>query len=228
MQKDRNDLTPVGATSRVGSSAIELRELRPGLWRWVSFHPEWKQAVGSIAYDAGDDLVLVDPLVLEDDALDRLVHRVGKPVSILVTVYWHTRSADELARRYDARVLAARRARVPVARRAGDVETFEPGETIVGSVGALATARSSEVVYWLPQHRALVPGDVILGAKEGGLRLCPQSWLPASVKLADLAASLRPALELPVVRVLVSHGEPVLARGREALEQALAHAPSAA
>jgi glyoxylase-like metal-dependent hydrolase (beta-lactamase superfamily II) len=173
-------------------------------------------------------LILIDPLVLEEDALDDLVRNTGKPVSILVTVYWHTRSTGELARRYDGRVLAPRRARAPVARRAGAVETFEPGDVVTGDVHALPTARSSEVVYWLPEHRTLVPGDVILGGKDRGLRLCPQSWLPGTVKLGDLATSLRPALDLPVVRVLVSHGEPVLRRGRAALAQALDHAPSAA
>jgi hypothetical protein len=107
---------------------------------------------------------------------------VGKPVSVLVTVYWHTRSAGDVARIHGARVLSARRARAPVARRAGSVETFEPGDELAGCVRALPTARSSGVVYWLPTHRALVPGDVILGAAEGGLRLCPQSWLPGTVR----------------------------------------------
>jgi glyoxylase-like metal-dependent hydrolase (beta-lactamase superfamily II) len=194
----------------------------------MTFHPDWKAAVGSVAYEAPGDLILIDPLVTEEGSLDDLVRKVGKPVSILVSVYWHTRSAGGLAGRYDARVLAARKARAPVGRRAGVVETFEPGEEVAGGVRALATARASEVVFWLPPHRALVPGDVILGADGGGLRLCPQSWLPEKVKLADLAASLRPTLELPVVRVLVSHGTPVLARGRDALEQALRHSPPSA
>ena len=88
-----------------------------------------------------------------------------------------------LVRRHGARVLAARRARAAVERRAGTVETFAPGEEPVPGVRALPTARSSEGLYWLGEHRALVPGDVILGAGEGpGLRLCPESWLPGKVK----------------------------------------------
>ena len=67
-----------------------------------------------------------------------------------------------------------------------------------------------------------MPGDVLLGADGGGLRLCPRSWLPASTTVERLRASLLPLLELPVTRVLVSHGEPVLRNGRAALEQALA------
>jgi glyoxylase-like metal-dependent hydrolase (beta-lactamase superfamily II) len=67
-----------------------------------------------------------------------------------------------------------------------------------------------------------VPGDVILGAEGGGLRLCPDSWLPGSTGQSQLRSSLQPLLDLPVERVLVSHGEPVLRGGRQALERILA------
>jgi hypothetical protein len=51
--------------------------------------------------------------------------------------------------------------------------------------------------------------------------MCPESWLPGTKKHGDLAASLRPLLDLPVERILVSHGEPVLANGTRALVEAL-------
>lgn len=38
---------------------------------------------------------------------------------------------------------------------------------------------------------------------------------------AELAAALRPLLDLPIERVLVSHGEPALKGGRAALQNAL-------
>jgi glyoxylase-like metal-dependent hydrolase (beta-lactamase superfamily II) len=201
---------------------MDLRELRPGLWRWVTFHPEWRQDVGSVAYESGNDLVLIDPLLESDKALDGLVTRVGKPVSVLVTVYWHTRSADVIARRHGARVLAPSGGKAAVRRRASTAEAFKLGEPLPGGVEALGTVRGSEVVYWLPAHRALVPGDVLLGGDGGGLRLCPQGWLPTGRTTAALAKSLRPLLELPVSRVLVSHGEPVLRGGHAALEHVLA------
>jgi glyoxylase-like metal-dependent hydrolase (beta-lactamase superfamily II) len=88
-------------------------------------------------------------------------------------------------------------------------------------VQALASGRSTEVVYWIPEHGAVVPGDVLLGDGSGGLRLCPRSWLPAGVDHARLRTALRPLLELPVERVLVSHGEPVTQDARARLAAAL-------
>jgi glyoxylase-like metal-dependent hydrolase (beta-lactamase superfamily II) len=205
-------------------NSVQLRELRPGLWRWTAFHEEWKQTVGSVAYEADDALVLFDPLLDGGKKVDELVTRVGKPAVVLVTLYYHTRSSAEAARRYDARVLAPARGLAAVRRRAKVAEPFRLDDELPGGVQALPTARSSEVVFWIPPHRALVPGDVLLGDDGGGVRLCPPSWLPAGKSLADLAASLRPALDLPVARVLVSHGEPVLRGGRAALERTLAAA----
>jgi glyoxylase-like metal-dependent hydrolase (beta-lactamase superfamily II) len=201
---------------------MRLDEIRPGLWRWTAHHPEWKQDVGSVAVEGADDLVLIDPLLDRPDGLDALVRRVGKPVTVLVTIFWHTRSADVVADRHGARVLAPSGGRAAVKRRAPTTEPFRPGDPLPGGVEAFATARSSEAVYWIPAQRAVVPGDVLLGADGGGVRLCPRSWLPESTSLDALRTSLRPLLELPVTRVLVSHGEPVLRNGRAALEQALA------
>jgi hypothetical protein len=54
------------------------------------------------------------------------------------------------------------------------------------------------------------------------VRLCPESWLPSGVGHAELRTALAPLLELPVERVLVSHGVPVLGGGHAALAKALA------
>jgi glyoxylase-like metal-dependent hydrolase (beta-lactamase superfamily II) len=173
-------------------------------------------------------VLVIDPLVPGDEAgrfwvaLDRDVERAGGKVHVLITVFWHTRSTADLVARYGARVWAPTRARAVVERRAGVVsDVFRPGDALPGAVEALETARSNEVVYWLRGPRALVPGDVILGDDEGGLRLCPDSWLPGTTSQVELRASLQPLRELPAERVLVSHGEPVLRGAGEALERML-------
>jgi hypothetical protein len=213
-------------------------ELAPGLWRWTARHPEWRpeedslpgyEPVGaSIAYRAAGGLVLVDPLLEDGGAvwaqLDRLVEEAGRPPDVLVTILWHTRSAGAVTERYPGtRVWAHEPARDAVAERGPVTDIFRPGDDLPGGIHAIDAGRAWEVLFWLPEQAALVPGDVLLGLPEGGgLRLCPDEWLGV-VDRAGLVEGLRARLlELPVERVLVSHGEPLLQGGRDALERALA------
>jgi glyoxylase-like metal-dependent hydrolase (beta-lactamase superfamily II) len=209
-------------------TAVDVVRIAPGLWRWTGYHEEWNENVGSVYYETPDGVVLIDPLVPPEDtepfwrALDGDVARAGGPVHVLVTVFWHTRSAAAMVERYSARVWAAARGRAAVARRAGTVtDAFHPGDPLPGGVAAYGTARANEVVYWLDKHDALVPGDVLLGDGKDGARMCPESWLSERIGHADLAESLRPLLDLPVERLLLSHGEPVLSNGKAALAGAL-------
>jgi glyoxylase-like metal-dependent hydrolase (beta-lactamase superfamily II) len=203
---------------------VEVRRVEPGLWLWTGFHEGWKQDVSCLYVEAPDAVCLIDPLVPSEDrdrfleALDRDVDRLGLPVHILVSVFWHARSARELAERYDAEVWAPSRARAAVERRAGKARAFRPGDPLSGGIESYGTARSNEVVFFLPSHRALWAGDVILG---GPARLCPDSWLPPGVTQEDLRLSLLPLLELDVERILISHGESVLTGGNAALKQLL-------
>ena len=143
---------------------------------------------------------------------------------MLLTVYWHARGTKELGA---PRVWSSSRSAQPLRNRGIDVTDVVGGEEeLPGGIKALPTARGAEVVYWLPDQRAVVVGDVLLGAgakpraTSEPLRLCPERWLGKPTH-GDLRRTLRPLLELPVERVLVSHGEPVLAGGKLALEGVL-------
>ena len=199
-----------------------LVELAPGLHRWTARHPDaepdpapgspadWGPDVGCVAFEAPDALVLVDPLVPEErselrDHLDALVRRHARRVAILTTLQFHRRSREELAARYGATTSRARK-------------------TLPAGVETLQIKGAGETMVWLAEPRALVPGDRLLGDDAGGLRLCPDSWLrylPSGMRAPELRAALRPLLDLPVEMVLVSHGEPVLRGGRDAIARAL-------
>jgi hypothetical protein len=189
---------------------MRVLEIATGLWRWTGLHPAWTpaeggpggwdQEVGSYYFEAAEAIVLFDPLVPMEDrdrffaALDRDVERAARPVRVLVTVDDHRRSSAELAERYDGRI----------------------GELTPGVEVALE--RWGERVYWLPGHSALVFGDVLL-SRDGGLEI-PRTWV-GEERYDEVVQGLRPLLELPVERVLVTHGEPVLEDGLRALAQAL-------
>jgi hypothetical protein len=196
-----------------------MEELRPGLWRWTAWHDEWEEDVGSLALETDDGLVLVDPLDPPK--------QFRKPDHVLLTVFWHGRSAGELR----ARIWAPGRSVKPLANRGVDVtDGFGVDDELPGGIRSFQTARASEVVFWVPAHRAVVAGDVLLGAgarprpTSDPLRLCPERWLGKATH-DDLRVSLLPLLELPVQRVLVAHGDPVPRGGKRALERVLgAHA----
>ena len=89
-------------------------ELAPGLHRWVAYHEEWKKEVASVALDAGERLVLIDPLApagLRDarafwKALDTAA-RAHAGVDVIVTLHYHRRSAGSVVERYRKRPGAA-------------------------------------------------------------------------------------------------------------------------
>ena len=193
---------------------MPLSEVAPGLRRWTAWHEEWKEDVGCLALDTDDGLVLIDPL---DPARELL-----RPEHVLLTVQWHARSTKA------RHVWAHRRIVRMLTNRGIEVNhPFTPGDPLPGGIKAFATARAGEVVYWLPRQRALAVGDVLLGAgakphaTDAPLRLCPERWLGKATH-DDLRESLAPLLDLPVVRVLVSHGKAVLRGGARGLATVLA------
>jgi glyoxylase-like metal-dependent hydrolase (beta-lactamase superfamily II) len=174
------------------------------LRRWTSFREDWGEDVGCVAVDSDDGLLFFDPL----DPPSEADHT-------FITVFFHARDAR-------GRVWAPTRQVRRLANRGVTVtDPFEPGDELPGGVECFDTAREGEVLYWLPSERALVVGDVLLGAGAGKrtdpLNLCPERWLSGKATLDDLRDSLRPLLELPIEQVLVSHGAPVLADGHAQL-----------
>ena len=189
-----------------------MNEIAPGLRRWTSWHDHWEEDVGSIAVETDDGLVLIDPNATPKE--------LGRPAHVLLTVYWHARGAADLK----ARTWAPSRSLRPLANRG--VEATAAADGLPGGIRAFQTARAAEAVYWLPEQRAVVVGDVLLGAgakpraTDDPLRLCPEGWLGKRTH-ADLRQSLRPLLDLPVEQVLVSHGVPVLEHAHRELERVL-------
>jgi hypothetical protein len=185
-----------------------------GLWRWTAEHPRWAQwpnhereprEVGCVYSEADDATVLIDPLVPagdEDDFfrhLDADVERRGLPVVILLTADWHRRSADELAARYGARIDGA------------------PPDGV--EEVPIEGADERQVAYFIRPHAALVVAE-IFGVDVDGELYVGRS--PALVRPDELEASLDRIMRLPVERLLVSHGEPILEDAKTRMAQALA------
>jgi hypothetical protein len=176
---------------------VDAGELARDLWWWTGRRDSIGADVTSYYYKTGRFVLLFDPLLPPEDpegfwrALDRDV-LPGDEVHVLVTRASHERSSEEMLGRY------------PGSRR------WQQSDEAPAGVTGISAGRPDEVVFWIPEHRALVVGDALVGDGAGGLK----------ASRPELVPGLRPLLELEPALVLVSHGGPV--HGADALRGALA------
>lgn len=228
---------------------VSARELSPGLWRWTAPHPDWTpekdkpggwgQKVGCLYMESPEGIVLIDPLAPPEgteeartfwEALDADVARVGKPVVVLLGNRYHQRSAQAVFERYrrsGARILAPEKARPFLT--CEIASTFRAGDSLPGGIRVFAVSGldcPGETVFFLPEVRALVCADSLIGAGQGRVRVPPPFWgqnTPEGQERykKEFRASLRLLSKLEPEMILTSHGEPVLTRGAAALAEAL-------
>jgi hypothetical protein len=207
---------------------VTLAQLTDGLWRWTAPHPEWHPGqwgaeVASFAADAGDVLLLIDPLVEEPDQLDAIV---DKPVAILITIPYHVRSAEALRKRYKGTIHGHPRLANRLERTTG-FKPIEPGDELPGGARAYAIGkpRRFEMPIHLPSHKALAFGDALVTTLEGDLRIW--HWRDAVDEQRTrwyrerFNPTFEPLLELDLERILVTHGPPIVSYGSAALQAAL-------
>jgi glyoxylase-like metal-dependent hydrolase (beta-lactamase superfamily II) len=195
-----------------------VEEVAPELWWWTAAHPDWspedledgkgwEQSVSSYALAAEDDLVLIDPLVDDWEALDQLVERHGPP-AVLITIMWHVRSSPQILERYGgASVWAHEPAAEWIGERTRYTHTFNVGDQLPGGVEAIHMRRIEEVAFWLPDHDSAVIGDTILG-HDGRAELCPPTWVRKSETIEPAKEAVRQLMSRRPERLLLTHGGP--------------------
>lgn len=198
----------------------------PGLWRFEATHPDWTEWEGGEdgwdplvawwALRSSKGLVVIDPLVEDWPALDRLVDENGGCGGVIRTIHWHQRSIEEVRARYGAEVWAKARADGPPS----DHHVAE-GDELFDGVRVVEVERADEIALWLPEQNALLFGDAMIRRDTGQLRVCPDSWLQPEGGPARLREILRGLTVLPVEHVLVAHGPLVMGDGDSALAGAL-------
>jgi glyoxylase-like metal-dependent hydrolase (beta-lactamase superfamily II) len=87
------------------------------------------------------------------------------------------------------------------------------------------TGSGREAAFWIPDRRAVVVGDTVMGTGRG-LAVAPKSWgVKTPEGEADYEARFRPSLrrllDLPMETLIPGHGAPVLKGAHAALAAAL-------
>ena len=210
-----------------------MREVRQGVWHWQSPHPDWgedewwPELVSSYAIEVGDDLLLFDPLSVPDELRERAT-------AVVLTAPYHERDArglglpvhtppadtwEDWVEKFgiDPEKVRGMESEDLAWLRAGEAEGHfhGPGPWPFG-ITAYAGREENDLVLWLPWISAIVTGDSLSDFGDGlGIQMGGRTHLTP----ADVAARLRPILDLSIELVLPAHGEPT---DRSALERALA------
>jgi len=192
--------------------------------------------VSSYAIDDGSRLLLFDPLAVPSELVDLAAAR---DTAIVLTAPWHERDAQSLVERLVVAVYTP----LPdtaqdlmdmygvTAEQAGDgspdlvwllrekkgeARPYSAGDRLPFGAEVFAGHKKNDTVLWVESQRAVISGDT-LGDFGRGLEI-NERWLRPGVTREEIAAGLRPLLELPVEHVLATHGGPT---DRAALERAL-------
>jgi hypothetical protein len=216
-----------------------VRQIAANLWRWTTPSPHWRdgddsktggwaQDVGSLLYVRDGTATIFDPLAAGVDDpelwafLDEHAAGAGRIV-VALTASWHRRSSAVVIGRYGGEIRLHRfAADDTVTRDLEHVRPFDADGEIAPGVEALLIGGydSGEVVYWLPEHTALVSGEVFQGRPDG-LRIGPDPYL---VSRDALYAWIGHLDRLPVTLVLPAHGPPA-PDGPDVIRRALARPP---
>ena len=216
-----------------------MDKLTEGLWRWTARHPEWHPGefgaeVACFLARAGGTTLLIDPLLPPepDSVLSVIDDNVGDRLAILISIPYHVRSSEELWRRYRNQAETTIHGHPACTKRLDDRSAFQqidPAVPLPGGVTAHAIGkpRRYETPLHLPSHGALVFGDAI-AETDGRLVMWSADKVDAKVTSfykERFAPTLEPLLDLPFDAVLVTHGQPLLKGGKEALRRALRTKP---
>ena len=212
----------------------------PGLWRWSARHPEWHPGefgaeVESWALLAGDDALLVDPLLPDQPGdVEALIDRLcaATRLAVLVTIPYHVRSAERIRERCDGRLEVSIHGHAACRKRLRSSRGFHelrPGAELPGgAVGyEIGKPRRFETPIHLPSHDALGFGDAVVGTGDG-LRMWAQREVDsdhARFYRERFAPTLGPLVELGAANVLVGHGPSALGDGVAQLSRAIASEP---
>ena len=216
-----------------------MQRLADGLWRWTARHPEWHPAgfgdeVACFVLHAAEETILIDPLVpaADDDLAATLDGLVRERVRILITIPYHVRSCEQLRDRWTGDREVTIHGHALVGRRLADATGFHPlspGDELPGGIRAhpLGRPRRAEMPLELSSHRAVAFGDAVVEA-DGVLHVW-ESPVDSERRRRwwdeRFVPTLRAVAERPVERVLVTHGDPVLADGGAALASAVDRGP---
>jgi len=193
-----------------------VQEIAPGLWHWSATHEHIHIAVSS--YYLLAERVLIDPMI-PAEGLAWFESR-GAPEHVLLSNRHHDRDSWRLREAFGCTVHCIANGLYELDGR-GPAEPFEFGDELPGGVVAYEVDAicPDETALHIPAHGALACADgVVRWPGQDGLTFVPDQLMdhPEQTK-AGLRDSYRRLLDLDFELLLLAHGDPITASGKDAL-----------
>jgi uncharacterized cupin superfamily protein/glyoxylase-like metal-dependent hydrolase (beta-lactamase superfamily II) len=196
----------------------------PGAWMWSAWQPDRGMAFNSYLFERDGGCVAVDPLALEDSSLNEIA-QLGGVHTIVLTNRDHARGAQQLRERFGARVLAS-----TDEARLFDMTvdaTFTHGDEIFSGAFAIALRHGKtpgEIAIHLPDAKAALVGDALIGAPAGALALVPAEKLE---NREAFVRDLRRLWALQLETLLLCDGQPLFGNADAAIGRVMEREGSA-
>ncbi len=199
-------------------TATSIQEIGPGLLYWSAYCPRVKTDLCCAAWKSPDGWVLVDPVLLSEEAWEETFGAedgAAKPVAIVLTNGNHDRAAMHYRKKLGIPIHAAPEAEetldatVDVELSDAPVHGLKPIPIPGGGPGETA---------FLSPDGCLFLGDAVINLDSHGLALLPKKYCRDE---KESRASLRKLLDHEFSLVIFAHGTPLRRQAKERLRALL-------
>jgi hypothetical protein len=190
----------------------EYEKIAEDVFHWHDYNPECRTECSSTAVQTPEGIVLIDPLRLEEQAIERMVGE-GRVVAVLLTNGNHERGMAYEKERLDVPIYAPEEARNDVVADHG----VRDGDLLFQSLRAIALPGGGrgETAYLAPG--TLILGDALIHLE--GLSILPDKYCADPHQLRQ---SLKALIPLAYEVACFAHGRPILSGARSLINQVVA------
>ena len=200
------------------SPASDFDRIAPHLALWHGYDSVVKAELYSTCLITPDGRYLIDPILLENEALNELI---GSPrvAGIIVTNCNHHRASTRFAERFSAPVFGRGETfsdQTPREfKRVGDDDQVCEALTVIGIEGAVA---GEIVLHYEPRGGTLIVGDALINFEPYGFTFLPAKYCSNE---KEMRRSLRKLVRYKADRILFAHGSPILSGASDRLQALL-------
>jgi len=185
---------------------------------WHGYDSAVKAELYSTYLGTSGGIYFIDPILLENEALDKLIGSI--PVAgIVVTNGNHHRASAKFAEKFSAPLLGRIEAFLNKAE--ADLKRVADGDEIYDELTAIDIEGAVEgeiALHYAPDGGTFVIGDALINFEPYGFTFLPAKYCSNG---KQMRRSLRKLLDYKAERILFAHGTPIVSDASERLRSLL-------